>query len=330
MKVSQKSIAEALGLSIITVSRALRNHPYLAESTKMRVLSKAQELGYTRLRAPRKERIVPRLGVLFYPSSQDGNDPLASGVRRTIFNEIERQSSALGADVIVEMPTSNTPPLLVKKRSVSAICLMGRYPQEVPALLEGIPALAVSNFIQEDTLPRLAADNFGGMYQATQHLIRLNHRHITFWGVEDPRSFLHQERARGYTIAMNDHGLTPHIRYVSPDAPELSDIPRHAACVCSCDFLAASLCSRLQAKGWTMGVDYSVVSFDNIEEYIRHYPLTSYAPDWRFMGYLAAQFLISQTFVLGRKGTVITCPGKLVVRHSVAPPHPDSTHTATP
>ena len=51
MRINQAKIAEDLGLSVITVSRALRNHPDLAEATKVRILDKARELGYTRLRA---------------------------------------------------------------------------------------------------------------------------------------------------------------------------------------------------------------------------------------------------------------------------------------
>jgi LacI family transcriptional regulator len=41
-----RQIAEVVGLSKSTVSAALRNHPDIAESTRLRVLAMAQELGY--------------------------------------------------------------------------------------------------------------------------------------------------------------------------------------------------------------------------------------------------------------------------------------------
>ncbi len=43
---SLQTIASALGCSRMTVSLALRNHPSISETTRRRVLSKAEELGY--------------------------------------------------------------------------------------------------------------------------------------------------------------------------------------------------------------------------------------------------------------------------------------------
>lgn len=47
-RVTQRDVANALGVEVTTVSKALRNHPAVAAKTKERVLSKAAELGYRR------------------------------------------------------------------------------------------------------------------------------------------------------------------------------------------------------------------------------------------------------------------------------------------
>jgi len=46
-KVGINEIAEALGISKSTVSRALNNHPKISEATKQKVLKQAHQLGYT-------------------------------------------------------------------------------------------------------------------------------------------------------------------------------------------------------------------------------------------------------------------------------------------
>ena len=47
MQITQKDIAEALGLSRVTVTKALKNHPDLSKETIKRVKDLARKLGYT-------------------------------------------------------------------------------------------------------------------------------------------------------------------------------------------------------------------------------------------------------------------------------------------
>jgi LacI family transcriptional regulator len=41
-----KDIAQDLGLSVVTVSKVLRNHPDIADNTRQRVLKRMQKLNY--------------------------------------------------------------------------------------------------------------------------------------------------------------------------------------------------------------------------------------------------------------------------------------------
>ena len=77
MGATQKQIAKTLGLSVTTVSRALKNHPDISEETKKRVREAAQLLGYEpnqlaiRLRTGKSMILgimVPHISNLFYES----------------------------------------------------------------------------------------------------------------------------------------------------------------------------------------------------------------------------------------------------------------------
>src|SRR5262245_58072198 len=46
MAVRMKDIAEDLGVSLVTVSKVLRNHPDISEETRERVLRRIEELNY--------------------------------------------------------------------------------------------------------------------------------------------------------------------------------------------------------------------------------------------------------------------------------------------
>lgn len=74
---TQKEIAKALGLSVTTVSRALKDHPDISEETKKRVREMAQLIGYepnllaVRLRTGKSMILgvmVPHISNLFYES----------------------------------------------------------------------------------------------------------------------------------------------------------------------------------------------------------------------------------------------------------------------
>ena len=46
MAVRMKDIANDLGLSVVTISKVLRNHPDIAAETRRRVLKRMRELNY--------------------------------------------------------------------------------------------------------------------------------------------------------------------------------------------------------------------------------------------------------------------------------------------
>lgn len=49
MPATMKDIARDLGVSVVTVSKVLRNHPDIGDETRKRVLDRMKELNYTRI-----------------------------------------------------------------------------------------------------------------------------------------------------------------------------------------------------------------------------------------------------------------------------------------
>lgn len=331
MAISQKHIADALNLSVITVSRALRNHPHLAPDTRARVLQKAFELGYHKLSAPGLARVEPgspkRAGILFYEAPGQPQRPLGSRVRETIFYALQKEARRLHVEVLVETVASNEAPMLVRNRSIDVAFLFGRYTPESVSLLGGIPSLAVSSFVPCTGLPRVVADNVGGMRRATEHLIDLGHRRILFLGLEASHTDIFRERKHGYLIAMHERGLEPRLRtYSGWPSPGFAippeDMQGCTGIVCASDALAYYVQGGLEKNGLRVPEDRSVVAFDHLPDDYPHSSckITSYGPDWETMGRIAADLMFAQPLEIARRDIVVTVPGTLHVHDSAITP----------
>lgn len=323
MSINQKHIADALGLSIITVSRALRDHPDMAEATKERVLQKARELGYDKFQKRRSAYAAPtrRAGIMLYESLHgDRQDTLASGVKQAIFMALQKECRRLQVETTIETLVADEMPLSVRNGTIDVAFIFGRYTASAVARLKNIPAIAVSSFIDHPGLPRIVADNLNGMRLATEHLINLGHRDILFLGRVDPHTRLFEERADGYVAAMHRNGLVPAMRFCEneDDLPPLAEIRLYTGVVVASDSMGSQLHAKLKAAGVRVPEDCSMVGFDNLPT---DYPylLDTYAPDWELMGRMAADLMLSQPLDLKGQGVVITVPGKMLVRGSAAP-----------
>ncbi|HEY9250365.1 MAG TPA: LacI family DNA-binding transcriptional regulator [Rariglobus sp.] len=326
MGINQKKIADALGLSVITVSRALRDHPDMAEATKARVLQKARELGYDKTQKRRSVAVAStrRAGILLYENPRgERQDPLASGVKRAIFLALQKECQRLQVETMIETPISDEMPLSVKNGTIDVAFIFGRYSANTLARLKNIPTIAVSSFIDQPGLPRIVADNLNGMRLATEHVIAQGHRSILFVGAVDTHTRLFEERADGYVAAMHRNGLTPVMRFCedADDLPSVEEMRRHTAIVVASDGMAYQLHARLTAAGVRVPEECSMVGFDNLPA---DYPylIDTYAPDWELMGRMAADLMLSQPLDLKGQELVVTVPGKMLVRGSVAGPHP--------
>jgi DNA-binding LacI/PurR family transcriptional regulator len=326
-QLSQRKIAEAMGVSVMTVSRALRNHPDLATDTKARIVKMAREMGYT---SPKTEvdlkKEVRRLAVIAYERRGALGTTLDSDVQRTIFLALQRECQAHGVEIVIELATSGQVPLSLANRTVESAFIFGRYTHDDVMVEDGIPKLAISSYIEDNPLSHVVADNAAGMRLVTEYLFTLGHRKIVFLGYKDAMTELYQERADGYTAAMVRAGLTPQVHLSNEFATSdpLEIIAGNTAVVASSDSLAYELIDMVGKRGVRVPEDLSIVGFDNMYELCRTnrpkpvMAVTSYGPDWALMGKLAARMLLFRADDLQGSPIRITVPGRVVTGQSTA------------
>lgn len=222
--VTVRDIATAAGVSVGTVSRALKNQRGLSDETRRHVRQVAVDLGYdlTRLRSGKAPRLV---FLIHRHHSNFAVNPFFAEV----MHGVEEGCRQFGvAPTLLSARQGDAVGKLLKLHEPDALLVAGYFEDEVLAQLTdlGLPLVLVDGWI-----PGCAAvnpDNTGGGYQATRHLLDLGRQRIAYIA-GSLAHFSIRERSRGYRRALFEAGVLadPDLEALAP--PGLDDAEGAAA-----------------------------------------------------------------------------------------------------
>ncbi|WP_338413348.1 LacI family DNA-binding transcriptional regulator [uncultured Sphaerotilus sp.] len=222
--VTVRDIANAAGVSVGTVSRALKNQRGLSDETRRHVRQVAADLGYdlTRLRSGKAPRLV---FLIHRHHSNFAVNPFFAEV----MHGVEEGCRQFGvAPTLLSARQGDAVGKLLKLHEPDALLVAGYFEDEVLAQLTdlGLPLVLVDGWI-----PGCAAvnpDNTGGGYQATRHLLDLGRQRIAYIA-GSLAHFSIRERSRGYRRALFEAGVLadPDLEALAP--PGLDDAEGAAA-----------------------------------------------------------------------------------------------------
>ncbi|MEP6663019.1 MAG: LacI family DNA-binding transcriptional regulator, partial [Verrucomicrobiota bacterium] len=207
-----KDIAVKAGVSVMTVSKALRDASDVSPVTKARIKLLAKEMGYVpdSFAQGLRNRTSKLLGLVI-PSM---TNPLFA----RLVTAIELRARELGFDLILAH-TGN----LVEREDASIRRLISRRvdglfispvyrPAPSAAIYGELKSRGVPTIILGHTAPfcsqfsHVASDDLGGSLAATTHLVQLGHRRIAFL-CGPPSSPWATERLNGYKRALRDASI---------------------------------------------------------------------------------------------------------------------------
>ena len=329
-----QEIADNLGVSAATVSRALNDKPGVSPEMRQKVINVANEMHYHPNLAARNLSTSRTNTVLFmvhrrqFPAAMDPFYPY-------IMHGLEERLSDEGYSVMLLTLTDeqiaagpSALPALQEQRA-DALVLAGPdiSPGFILATLNlGLATLLVDNTLRETPIPSVLSDNEGGCYMATNHLIK-DHGHEQITLLRGPKKWIScEERATGYKAAMKNAGLNPHIVQVDDTTLEtgqeaarraLQERPGTTAFVASNDAMAIGAIRASRHLEREVPRDIAVVGFDNITwAAYADPPLTTIRVPTIEVGRLAARLLLERiggTITAPTRTTVAT---KLVIRES--------------
>lgn len=320
-RVTIQDIADALGVSRNTVSKAINNSEGLADGTREKILKKAIEMGYKQF------SYVQTLNSITNPSKKNTDGHTGYQGEIALFTTVflgpshfaslmlERFQKEL-ADLGYTLNTHRVSPEEIKnlelpitfiRERVSGIICFEMFNREYDEMLCGldIPILFVDGPCKPDgrTLPadQLYMDNTTGIHQIINEMLDQGKKKIGFIGdYEHCESFFERYMAfRGAMLLRNvpvekefiikeNHAIDMH-----PFLQKLKEMPDMF--LCANDFVAADLLQLLREMGINVPEDVMVCGFDDsAESRLINPPLTTIHIHTQIMAFSAAQLLISR------------------------------------
>lgn len=327
-------IARALGVSTVTVSKALSGQKGVSEEMREKIVKLADQLGYKSKQDKKKEEAVRgyTIGVLIHEKYLDEHDSFylklyqmvaMAAVARSCFTLLEVFST--------ESEAGMEYPQMMQERKVDGMLIIGRLQEDYLAMLEKskvIPVIYLDFCDQNYDKDAVISDSFYGGYYLTNYLFSMGHRRIAYLGTVGATDSI-TDRYFGYMKAMLEHGLSLHedwkiddrdlktgIMYESHGDWIPGDMP--TAYVCNCDLSASFLIKQLEENGYRVPEDISVVGYDNfLFPGLCDVALTTYEVDIKGMANEAVQTMIKKMSGEPYRPGIRIVEGHMVIKDSV-------------
>jgi len=318
-KVTIQDIADALGISRNTVSKAINNSDGLADATREKILQKAVEMGYKQFSyvtaltnserdAAEGQKPGFRGEIALFTAAFLRNSHFAA----LMLDGFQREISQLGYTLNTHRVTpedlaAHTLPLTFSKERTSAIVcieMFDRAYNEMVCTL-GLPVLFVDAppYPDGNALPadHLYMENIPGVVQLVNAMLAKGVRKIGFIGDWDHcQSFF--ERYIAFRSAMLLAGVPVDERWLIKETfgegmvrplGELTELPE--LFVCANDFVACDAMRVLRAQGRRVPEDVRISGFDDAPESRRcDPPLTTIHIHTQIMAFSAVHLLMSR------------------------------------
>jgi len=273
-KVSMQHIADKLGISKVSVSKALNNQPGVSDQLKLRIIETAREMGYnnetknTGLSSDRFVYVVPKR--FFFE-----NENFYTQIYYYLSKRCQANNKELSLLVIsTDDEKKLFMPQMLNKENIDGIFLAGEISQAYMYALKSlnIPLISIDHYDPQMKIDRILVDNFTMSCSLTTYLLNKGHRKIGFtgnlyqsnyidryYGFQKAFAFNGVQFSDKYNIVIKDRDAGPY--FADFELPE--EMP--TAFVCTCDMTAYFLMQKLQANGYNIPDDISIVSFDNVD-----------------------------------------------------------------
>jgi LacI family transcriptional regulator len=343
-----QDIADSLGLSRNTVSKAFNNTGVIAESTKDLILRKAAEMGYKNSTGSAMPYAIPIASDKKEIAMLTCYIPGGSHFAVTTIDRIQQNLSSCGYSLTfyrvtqselmdLRLPGSFSPD------KVAAIFCMELFNYEYCEMLCSlpIPLLFIDTPVKPGRSPlmpdTLFMENQAGIYSFVSQIAEKGKKSVGFVGdMLHCRSFF--ERAGACITAAAVFGLEPAEKYSIPAFPpskmqlqpanyityadmlysalqNLSKLPD--AFICANDFIAINLISSLRRMDIRCPDDVLVMGFDDSPESRYHAPaLTTVHIHTQVMGDIASELILGRIADPNREPRTVYVPTELILRES--------------
>jgi len=307
-QITIKDIAKKLNISPSTVSRALKDHPDINFNTRDAVKKIAREYNYrpNKIALSLLQNQSKTIGVIIPEIIHHFFSSVISGIEdvfyRENYNIIICQSQESYEREIKNVQT------LLSSHIDGILMSISKETQNLDHIKNiqevGLPLVFFDRIAEEIETDKVIVDDFGGGYQATEHLIQIGCKRIAhFYG---PLNLLiGRNRFNGYEKALKDHNIPsdPELtifcdsyEQAIAETKKLLEMPEPPDGIFAVNDLTALGCMKtIKDHGLRVPEDIAVVGFTNwLISRFADPPLTTIDQKGYLMGTEAAELLLNR------------------------------------
>ncbi len=316
MAVTMKHIAQDVGVSIITVSKALRGHSDIGSDTRRRVLERAKELNYKPNLAARTlvtgrsslvGLVVPDLLHPFFVEIANSlaRELKSKGLYLIIASSEENPS--MEDETIEHLLAHRLDALIVSSCAAEASDLLQRIQQQ------GTPLVLLDRSFKGFKANFVGSDNVEMGRLATEHLLSLKRRRVAH--IRGPENSIGRGRLEGYCSALHARGIQIREQFIVSTSTVDVDSTRQGqqamekllalptfpdAVFCYSDPIAIGAMQTILSEGLKIPNDIAVIGCGNLHyDGFLQVPLSSVDQRTDALGEKTAKLLLS---LLKKKG----------------------------
>lgn len=329
--VRMSDIAQRLGVSTVTVSKALADQKGVSEEMRGRIKALAEEMGYKAPASVRQDtKRSYNIGVIM-------SEIYAEKYATFYWEFYQKIITCAGQEncyVILEMLDSAREkeleePKLVQGDRIDGLIILGSIQTKYLQMLKkkcGVPVVYMDFYnkqLQEDCV---ISNSFYGAYYMTNYLFQMGHRRIGFVGnILATESIM--DRYLGYLKSLMEHGAEVRKDWVLRDREDNSmfcfdtvalpeELP--TAFVCNSDLTASRVVRSLREAGCRVPEDISLVGYDDwLYPGLCDVPITTYSVDMTRMAETGIDLLVRRIDGDNSHSNMQIIEGEIVIRDSV-------------
>lgn len=327
-------IAERVGVSTVTVSKALSGQKGVSDAMREKIRVLAEELGYNPPATQRRENQKSyNIGVVIADRYLDKYDSFYWQMYQQVATKaVAKECFSMMEAVTPQAEETNALPKLVQEQKIDGLIVIGKVKDSYLEFLNAcadVPLICLDFCNDSQDMDAVISDSYYGAYRLTNYLFDMGHRKIGYVGTLLSTGSI-TDRYFGYVRSLLEHGAAPEKKWLIDDRRKedciidgemlmqlpLADMP--TAFFCNCDLTASVLIKKLRQSGYRIPEDISVVGYDNyLFPGLCDVGITTYEVDMKEMARCAIRTLLKKIRGEGYRRGISIVEGHMVEKESV-------------
>ena len=303
--VKLEDIAKKVGVSNVTVSKALADKSGVSEELRKRIKDLAEEMGYIPISAqkPKEKKGTGNIGVLVPSRFIDNNSSFYWAIYQNVVTKLQAKGYYAILEILdLEDEEACNLPKMIQDEKIDGLIMIGQVSTKYSDYIwksKLVPVVFLDFYDNHMEYDTIISDGFYGMYVLTNYLVQMGHKEIGFVGTLLTTSSI-TDRYFGYQKALLENNISFSSKWLIDDRDmennriEL-ELPENlpTAFACNSDLTAHLLIKKLAQRGISVPEDISIVGFDNyLRADLSNIQITTYEVEMDKMAELGVKTLL--------------------------------------